>query len=472
MGRTEVIINELSVSAVNTPVLDGLIAVVFDASRGRANKVYQISSVSDLTKIYGNTEDEGIIYSKYLLQQGATLLTVRAEPVTGSAKASVVIPTDKGTFTVQSVGAGVGGNTLKVLVEVGLAGFDLRVFDTIGDKVVEIEAFKGLSLESDSRNYFLTKVKSEVIEIILSGEEAPTTITAGTYDLEGGLGKESNDTNFINALNALDTLDIVDGVGFNFLITPGITNEDTEIINTVKSILESRGNCLGFIDVPDNTPVSSIINIRKDFDSSSLSMYYPSMYVLVDNKKYLVPGSVLAADKNSYFFRTGKPWVPPAGFDEGILENVVDYSVVLSKQDRIALQSASVNPIIVRPGVGAIIYGHDTLQKSNNAFSRVEVRNVINYIKTKIARISEKYSFKSNTVYTWNQWKNEVEPVLRKLKVDGGIENYYLDMSEKTISAQDKLNGIARGVITIDPVNVIDTVILNLLIDDEGISFE
>ena len=70
-------------------------------------------------------------------------------------------------------------------------------------------------------------------------------------------------------------------------------------------------------------------------------------------------------------------WWSPAGYNRGIIKNVVKLAWNPDKGNRDQLYKAGVNPVITQPGQGTLLFGDKTLLARPSAFDRINVRRPI-----------------------------------------------------------------------------------------------
>ena len=164
-------------------------------------------------------------------------------------------------------------------------------------------------------------------------------------------------------------------------------------------------------------------------------------------------------------------WWSPAGFNRGIVKNVVKLSWNPNKTDRNTLYPSGVNPVVAFPGQGVVLYGDKTMQSKPSAFDRINVRRLFIVLEKAIA-VAAKYSlFEFNDQFTQAQFVALVEPFLRDVKGRRGIYDYRVvcDSTNNTPEVVDSNRFV--GDIYIKPARSINFIQLNFVAVRTGVDF-
>ncbi|RUM27698.1 MAG: hypothetical protein DSY42_09660 [Aquifex sp.] len=65
----------------------------------------------------------------------------------------------------------------------------------------------------------------------------------------------------------------------------------------------------------------------------------------------------------------GHPWTAPAGYTRGNLSSTESLTTILSRKNMNDLASANINPLVVFPGQGPVVWGQKTLNDKMSAFA-------------------------------------------------------------------------------------------------------
>jgi phage tail sheath protein FI len=168
---------------------------------------------------------------------------------------------------------------------------------------------------------------------------------------------------------------------------------------------------------------------------------------------------------------TNDPWWSPAGYNRGIIKNVVKLAWSPTKFERDELYVNGINPVITTPGQGTVLFGDKTLLAKPSAFDRLNVRRLFIVLEKSISTAARFTLFEFNDAFTREQFRNLVEPFLRSVKARRGIYDYRVvcDESNNPPDVIDANNFI--GDIYIKPSRSINTIQLNFVAVRTGVEF-
>jgi len=165
------------------------------------------------------------------------------------------------------------------------------------------------------------------------------------------------------------------------------------------------------------------------------------------------------------------PWFSPAGFNRGIIKNVIKLAYNPSKAERDILYKAGVNPVVSFPGQGTILYGDKTASAKSSAFDRINVRRLFIVLEKAISTAAKFALFEFNDDFTRGEFKNLVEPFLRDVQGRGGILEFKVvcDTTNNTAGVIDRNEFV--GDIYIKPNKSINFIQLNFVAVRTGVEF-
>ena len=304
------------------------------------------------------------------------------------------------------------------------------------------------------------------------------TLTANvTTVLAGGV---SGDTVSASNLSAGYNLFSNDELYDVSLIPMGPTT-NAGVVNSVISLAETRRDCVVFVspqytDVVNTTgQADKIVTYRDTLTSSSFAVLdsgWKYQYDRYNDKYRYVP---LNGDTAGLAARTdyiSDPWFSPAGYNRGIIKNVVKLAYSPSKADRDTLYKKGVNPVVTFPGQGTLLFGDKTLLARPSAFDRINVRRLFIVLEKAIATASKFQLFEFNDPFTRAQFRNLVEPFLRDVQGRRGITDFRVvcDETNNTGDVIDRNEFVAD--IFIKPARAINFIQLNFIATRSGVSFE
>jgi phage tail sheath protein FI len=88
-----------------------------------------------------------------------------------------------------------------------------------------------------------------------------------------------------------------------------------------------------------------------------------------------------------------------------------------------SLDDVQINPIIVDPGWGIVVFGEDTEQSKKSALSNVHVRRLINQIAVSTTRAAKGYLFEPLLDRTYFRVRMTMEQYLAELEGLGAFDN-------------------------------------------------
>jgi hypothetical protein len=303
---------------------------------------------------------------------------------------------------------------------------------------------------------------------------------------------ETNNYAYNSIKQAVDSVKDPEFAEYNLVSIPGITNDGLtrHLIDTV----EDRGDALAVIDLEgDYAPLhegtaasygsvtTTVDNLKqRGINSSYACAYYPYVQVrdtLTGDLVYMPP-SVLAVGAMSYTDRVKAPWFAPAGFNRGGLSSgvaglpVVGVTDKLNSEDRDDLYDANINPIASFPSEGIVIFGQKTLQVTQSALDRINVRRLLLFVKKGISRISNELLFEPNVQETWDRFISRANPFLADVKARFGLTDYKLVL-DKTTTTPDLIDqNIMYAKVFLKPARAIEFIAVDFIITNTGASFE
>ena len=166
------------------------------------------------------------------------------------------------------------------------------------------------------------------------------------------------------------------------------------------------------------------------------------------------------------------PWFSPAGTTRGAILNAVKLTYNPSQTQRDRLYSARINPVIVSPGGGIILFGDKTGLSKASAFDRINVRRLFIYLEDAISAAARDQLFEFNDEITRTNFVTIVEPFLRDVQAKRGIQDYVVICDETNNTAAVIDNNEFVADIYIKPARSINFIGLTFVATRTGVSFE
>lgn len=282
----------------------------------------------------------------------------------------------------------------------------------------------------------------------------------------------------------------------NLALMPGITNESltTELVR----VCESRGDSLAIIDLPSvyvppsenkcttfanrlqTTPEASAkALVKRQINSSYGATYYPWCKVrdTQNSRDVWVPPSVVALGVMAYTEKRDEVWFAPAGFNRGGLNQgnagipVLQVSEQLLSKDRDTLYEANINPIASFVSEGLVVFGQKTLQTTQSALDRINVRRLLIFIKKRVSIICNELLFEQNVRETWNRFINAVVPELQEIKTRFGLSDFKVVLDDTTTTPDLVDRNIMYAKIFLKPARSIEFIAVDFVITNTGAGF-
>jgi len=259
----------------------------------------------------------------------------------------------------------------------------------------KINGYSSYIVVADSSRDDTLVPKEQSTMLSLGGGDDGSVPTAS--QIAGTEADQSGWYAFINPEN-VDVRILLDG-GF----TSSHSADDIVIIqNAMKTIAESRKDCIAILSVPESecADVDDTITYRNstlNINSSYCALYapWPRINDAYNDRLVYVPPSGYVGSQMAYNDYVADTWDAPAGLNRGML-NVLSLSKVYTSGERDSLYEAGVNPLQVFRGEGIAIWGQKTLQKKASALDRVNVRRLLIAIEKTMSILLRDFVFEPN----------------------------------------------------------------------------
>jgi hypothetical protein len=283
-------------------------------------------------------------------------------------------------------------------------------------------------------------------------------------------------------------------IDFLLMGSAGYSKEDTQALaNKLISVAEQRKDAIAFISAYRGSAITdtssqtaetvrnidaiteNIISFYAPITSSTYAIFdtgYKYMYDRFNNTFRYVPlngdiaGTCARNDINQF------PWFSPAGTTRGTILNAVKLAYNPGKLQRDRLYTNRINPVILSPGAGIILFGDKTGYGKASAFDRINVRRLFIYLENAISAAAKDQLFEFNDELTRTNFVNIIEPFLRDVQSKRGIFDYVVicDQTNNTPAIIDSNEFVAD--IYIKPARSINFIGLTFIATRTGVAFE
>ena len=392
--------------------------------------------------------------------------------------------------------------SLDDVVAIGSSALDADLSDFTLTSVAHIPGSRaeGSSATSKISPSLLTRELFDAFQMPLVGGFEGVDITeSDPFNMRVVNSSATTATNYAYASldRAIELIRDPESIEMNLAVMPGVTNEalTTKLIETC----ESRADALAIIDLPDvykppfqqkcdkfedrlgTTPAKAANALTaRQLNSSYGCTYYPWVKVRdsIYSRDVWVPPSVVALGVMAYTEERNEVWFAPAGFNRGGLNEgnaglaVLQVTEQLLSRHRDTLYEANINPIASFVTEGLVVFGQKTLQSTQSALDRINVRRLLIFVKKEVSRISNGLLFDQNLPATWNRFKGQVIPMLESVKTRLGLSDFkvILDASTTTPDLVDR--NIMYAKIFLKPARAIEFIAVDFVITNTGASFD
>lgn len=308
--------------------------------------------------------------------------------------------------------------------------------------------------------------------------------------LIGASGYQTAQTNC-----AINTLDIAikavsdpEVVEMNVLTIPGV--QKSVITSKVIEACENRADALAIVDLDGDyvapyegtaevaaSTTLVVSNLKNRLINSSYACsYFPAVFSAGEG--IYLPASVAALGVMGGTEKNAALWFAPAGFNRGGLNinnagiGVSRTALGLTSRERDSLYQTNINPIATFPAEGVVIFGQKTLQTTPSALDRINVRRLLIYVKKQISRSATQVLFDPNVEVTWKRFKSAVEPFLAGVKSGYGLDDFRVELDERTTTADLVDRNVMYAKILLKPTRTIEFIALDFVVKNSGASFD
>ena len=249
----------------------------------------------------------------------------------------------------------------------------------------------------------------------------------------------------------------------------------------IDNIAEARKDCVVTVSPPKSDVINNFgnesantVDFRNALTSSSYGIMdggFKYQYDRYNDVYRYVPYNGDVAGLMVRTDTTRDPWYSPAGFNRGIIKNVVKNSYNADKADRDVLYKNGINPITTFPGQGTILFGDKTLLDKPSAFDRINVRRLFIVLEKAIATAAKFTLFEFNDEFTRAQFRNLVEPFLRDVQGRRGIFDFKVVCDETNNTGEVIDRNEFVGDIYIKPARSINFIQLNFVAVRTNVEF-
>ena len=262
---------------------------------------------------------------------------------------------------------------------------------------------------------------------------------------------------------------------FNILFTPGLLNDThtSQVTNIIANTI-TRGDSMYVMDLGVyGSSLGEVVTQANTRDTSYAATYWPWVRMIDPStgKHIWVPASTVIPGVYAFNDKVSAPWFAPAGINRGGLNTVLQAELKLTQGNRDALYSSNINPIATLPQQGVVVYGQKTLQKSQSALDRVNVRRLMIELKSYIRQIADTIVFEQNTITTRIAFTSRVTPYLESIQQKQGLYAFKVVMDDTNNGPAVIDQNQLVGQIYIQPTRTAEFISLDFILMPTGAEF-
>jgi hypothetical protein len=252
----------------------------------------------------------------------------------------------------------------------------------------------------------------------------------------------------------------------------------------LENISGGREDCVTFIAparsacVQKNSPSEAkdaIVADRYYYPSSTYGFYVDNWKYQYDIHNDVYRWIPTDADCAGLAARTDDDydaWWSFAGFNRGQIKNATKLAWKSEEGLREEMYPLGINPIVVFPGEGAILYGDRTMSLKPSAFDRINVRRLFLTVEKAISKAAKYLLFEFNDSFTRAQFVALVEPYLRDIQGRRGIYDFRVVCDESNNPGEVIDRNEFVGDIYIKPAKSINFLRLNFVAVRTDVAFD
>lgn len=267
-------------------------------------------------------------------------------------------------------------------------------------------------------------------------------------------------------------------VKVQLLINGGYT--DTAVQQAMVFVAESRQDAVALLDIPAAYQSAAdaityrqlVAGLTAGIDSSYGAIYTSDNFEddPFNGKKLYVPPSGWAAAVCGRTDRLVGPQGAPAGLNRGVLP-VLGTRYDYNDQERTDLFNAKINYTRKFVGTGTTLFEQVTMQTKTSAMSWLNVRRMVNVIKTSVRDYLLFSLQEPNDDFTRRQIITSIGQYLQSWKDVSGISSYLVVTDDPNKDAARYNLGILKVTIFITPIIPIHEIQVDVVVTKTGISF-
>lgn len=472
------------------------VGMVITATKGPLNERTLIGDENTFTETFGRADpnSQGFYAARQVLRELNTLWVVRVgsdigdDPL-GKAFATLIDGLDADSVKFEASEYGTYATSWELRVSAGsTSGFKIDLYDTFGNIDELLESWDNLTRANvedivNDPDTGSSRITAEVLGVAGEPDTAQDPVDFAMVDLGGGVveGNGFSGANIGSKVVAgIQLFDDKEQVFVDTLLAPGFS--DVNVVNQLILTAETRKDAVAIVDAPTGLTATGVVDWHNEpggpgssaLNSSYGALYWPEQIVFdeFNNQEVTLAASAFGAAAFGRTDRAAFPWYAPAGIPRGQVNSLRTVTTPnQAERDLMYGPGNSVNPIVNILGQGIYIQGQKTLQRETTALDRLNVRRMVNQIKTVLTAVTRSFIFEQSDAFTWRQWLSVAEPPLRDIRSQRGLLDFLVVMDESLNTEIVQERNEMRGRIYLKPVKVAEVIELEFVITSQGADF-
>jgi hypothetical protein len=209
------------------------------------------------------------------------------------------------------------------------------------------------------------------------------------------------------------------------------------------------------------------------------AVFYPNAYTSnLTGEDVMVPASHIMLRTIALNDQVAYPWFAPAGLRRGVVNNATSVGYLSSEGEfvpsplgqgvRDVMYQNRLNPIVIQPTGGVVVWGQKTLAVTASALDRVNVARLVVYVRKQLEVLVKPYFFEPNDTLTRNEVKQAVETFFNELV---GLRALYdfLVVCDTSNNTPERIDRNELWIdIAIKPVKAVEFIYIPIRIKNTG----
>lgn len=330
-------------------------------------------------------------------------------------------------------------------------------------------------LINDNSNWIRIALNPDYIAVTGSSFNTPTSITYlphsfEQYYLGGGTDGTGAPVQEYKIVAGYDLFANKNEVDIDLISAGG--NQSLAIQAGILSVCEARRDCVGILNIPWGLTITDAVRYKDLLTASTYGAIYCNGSKVLDAFTGAIVPLPPAIQVTPLIVKTDllrDPWWAVAGYNRGMLNEVVELEQKITDGDFETLYADGINPII-NDGAGPVIFGIKTMYTGSSAFNKLTVRRLMLKIEKDIKNSMKAFLFEPNTFDTRLRIQRTVEPYLESIKARDGINDYRVVCDSTNNSTATIAAGQIICDVYIQPIFAAEFIIFNFTVTKDEVS--